>query len=105
MMSELVHTLRTSRYAVRDACVNFICPGNLLDSPLWTEGPNALFKQYTRNRGISEGQVRQTYIEQVPMKGGSTYTDVCNVVAFLVSDQVSYMTGQAINVTCGNEMR
>jgi sorbitol-6-phosphate 2-dehydrogenase len=84
--------------------VNAVCPGNLLDSPLWTEGPNALFKQYARNRGISEEQVRQIYIDQVPMKRGCTYDDVCNVVVFLASDQASYMTGQAINVTGGQEM-
>jgi len=29
---------------------------------------------------------------------------VCNLVAFLASDQSSYMTGQAINVTGGQEM-
>jgi sorbitol-6-phosphate 2-dehydrogenase len=84
--------------------VNAICPGNLLDSPLWNEGPNALFKQYARNRGISEEQVRQTYIDQVPMKRGCTYDDVCNVVVFLASDQSNYMTGQAINLTGGQEM-
>jgi sorbitol-6-phosphate 2-dehydrogenase len=85
--------------------VNAICPGNLLDSPLWNEGPNALFKQYARNRGISEEEVRQIYVNQVPMKRGCTYDDVCNVVVFLASDQASYMTGQAINVTGGQEMR
>jgi len=98
-------TAISSRYAVREAQVNVICPGNLLDSPLWTEAPNTLFKQYARNRGISEEQIRQIYIEQVPMKRGCTYTDVCNVVAFLASDQASYMAGQAINVTGRQEMR
>lgn len=85
--------------------VNCICPGNLLDSPLWTQGPNSLFKQYARNRGITEDQVRQLYVDQVPMKRGCTYDDVCNVVVFLASDQSGYMTGQAINVTGGQEMR
>lgn len=85
--------------------VNCVCPGNLLDSPLWTQGPNSLFKQYARNRGITEEEVRQLYINQVPMKRGCTYEDVCNVVVFLASDQSSYMTGQAINVTGGQEMR
>jgi sorbitol-6-phosphate 2-dehydrogenase len=94
--------LELAEYGVR---VNAICPGNLLESPLWTEGPNSLFKQYARNRGISEEQVRQFYIDQVPMKRGCSYTDVCNVVVFLASDQASYMTGQAINVTGGQEMR
>jgi sorbitol-6-phosphate 2-dehydrogenase len=85
--------------------VNAICPGNLLDSPLWNAGPNSLFKQYAKKWGISEEEVRQKYIDQVPMKRGCTYEDVCNVVAFLASDQASYMTGQAINVTGGQEMR
>ncbi len=94
--------LELAEYGVR---VNAVCPGNLLDSPLWNDGPNALFKQYARNQGITEEQVRQKYIDQVPMKRGCTYDDVCNVVAFLASDQASYMTGQAINVTGGQEMR
>ena len=94
--------LELAEYGVR---VNAVCPGNLLDSPLWTQGPNALFKQYARNQGITEEQVRQKYIDQVPMKRGCSYDDVCNVVIFLASDQASYMTGHAINVTGGQEMR
>jgi sorbitol-6-phosphate 2-dehydrogenase len=94
--------LDLAEYGVR---VNAVCPGNLLDSPLWVEGPNSLFKQYARKWGITEEEVRQKYIDQVPMKRGCTYDDVCNVVVFLASDQASYMTGQAINVTGGQEMR
>jgi len=82
--------------------VNAICPGNLLDSPLWVD---SLYKQYAQKWGITEAEVRQRYIDQVPMKRGCTYEDVCNVVVFLASDQSSYMTGQAINVTGGQEMR
>jgi sorbitol-6-phosphate 2-dehydrogenase len=91
--------LELAEYGVR---VNAICPGNLLDSPLWV---NSLYKQYAKNLGISEAAVRQKYIDQVPMKRGCTYDDVCNVLVFLASDQSSYMTGQAINVTGGQEMR
>ncbi len=81
---------------------NAICPGNLLDSPLWV---NSLYKQYAKKWGITEEQVRQRYIDQVPMKRGCTYEDVANVLVFLASDQSSYMTGQAINVTGGQEMK
>jgi len=89
-------------YGVR---VNAVCPGNLLDSPLWNDGPNSLFKQYARKWDITEEEVRKKYIDQVPLKRGCTYDDVANVVVFLASDQSSYMTGQAINVTGGQEMR
>jgi sorbitol-6-phosphate 2-dehydrogenase len=82
--------------------VNSICPGNLLDSPLWT---NSLYAQYAKKWEITEEEVRQKYIDQVPMKRGCTYEDVTNVLVFLASDQASYMTGQAINVTGGQEMR
>jgi sorbitol-6-phosphate 2-dehydrogenase len=91
--------LEVADYGVR---VNAVCPGNLLDSPLWVD---SLFKQYAKNQGITEEQVRQKYIDQVPMKRGCTYEDVSNVVVFLASEQSSYMTGQAINVTGGQEMR
>ncbi len=81
--------------------VNSICPGNLLDSPLWVD---SLYEQYAKRWGISKEEVRQKYLDQVPMKRGCTYDDVANVMAFLASDESSYMTGQAINVTGGQEM-
>lgn len=91
--------LELAEYGVR---VNAVCPGNLLDSPLWQE---SLYSQYAQRLGISEAEVRERYVAQVPMKRGCTYQDVTNVVVFLASDQSSYMTGQAINVTGGQEMR
>jgi sorbitol-6-phosphate 2-dehydrogenase len=90
--------LELAEYNVR---ANTICPGNLLDSPLWV---NSLYAQYAEKWGITEEEVRQKYIDAVPMKRGCTYEDVCNVLVFLASDKSSYMTGQAINVTGGQEM-
>ncbi len=81
--------------------VNSICPGNLLDSPLWVD---SLYAQYAKRWGITEEEVRKRYLEQVPMGRGCTYQDVANVMVFLASDESSYMTGQAINVTGGQEM-
>jgi len=88
-------------FAEKNIRVNAICPGNLLNSPLWV---NSLFKQYAANQGITEEEVRQKYINQVPMKRPCEYRDVTNVVVFLASEDSSYMTGQAINVTGGQEM-
>ena len=90
--------LELAEHGVR---VNAVCPGNLLDSPLWMD---SLYAQYAKKWRISEEEVRQKYVDQVPMKRGCTYEDVTNVVVFLASEQSSYMTGQAINVTGGQEM-
>lgn len=89
-------------FAEHGVRVNAVCPGNLLNSPLWV---NSLFKQYAKNQGISEEAVRQKYIDQVPMKRPCEYRDVTNVVVFLAGEASGYMTGQAINVTGGQEMR
>jgi sorbitol-6-phosphate 2-dehydrogenase len=86
-------------YGIR---VNAVCPGNLLDSPLWKD---SLYDQYAKKWGITKEEVRRKYTEQVPLGRGCSYDDVCNIVVFLASDKSSYMTGQAINVTGGQEMR
>jgi sorbitol-6-phosphate 2-dehydrogenase len=91
--------LELAPYGIR---VNAVCPGNLLDSPLWQE---SLYEQYAKKWGISKEEVRRKYLEQVPLGRGCEYDDVANVVVFLASQKASYMTGQAINVTGGQEMR
>jgi sorbitol-6-phosphate 2-dehydrogenase len=86
-------------YGIR---INAVCPGNLLDSPLWVD---SLYEQYSQKWGISKDEVRKKYEAQVPLGRGCTYEDVANVVTFLATDESGYMTGQAINVTGGQEMR
>jgi sorbitol-6-phosphate 2-dehydrogenase len=87
---------------------NAICPGNLLDSPLWTHPDKGLFVQYLRAGKVPGAKsvegVRRAYVNQVPMKRGCSYDDVCNAVVFLASEQSSYITGIALSVTGGQEM-
>lgn len=90
--------LELAPYGIR---VNAVCPGNLLDSPLWQDN---LYAAYAKRWGITVEEVRAKYESQVPLGRGCTYDDVTNVVVFLASDQASYMTGQAINVTGGQVM-
>jgi sorbitol-6-phosphate 2-dehydrogenase len=81
--------------------VNAVCPGNLLDSPLWV---NSLYRQYSEKLGIPEAEVRKLYEDKVPMKRGCTFDNVADLVLFLSSDRADYITGQAINVTGGQVM-
>jgi sorbitol-6-phosphate 2-dehydrogenase len=89
--------------------VNAVCPGNLLESPLWTDPARGLFMQYLQAGKVPGARtvedVRAHYVNQVPLRRGCSYDDVANAVVFLASPQSSYMTGQAINVTGGQEMR
>lgn len=89
--------------------VNAVCPGNLLESPLWTDPERGLFVQYLNAGKVPGAQslddVKAHYINQVPLRRGCAYEDIGNVVVFLASDWSNYMTGQAINVTGGQEMR
>ena len=96
-----------SEMCIRDSAphgvrVNAVCPGNLLDGTLWQD---SLFEQYGKTQGLTKEQVRARYESQVPLGRGCTYEDVTGVVVFLCSEDAAYMTGQAINVTGGQEMR
>lgn len=91
--------LEMAPYGVR---VNAVCPGNLLEGTLWQD---SLFEQYARTQGLTVEEVKRKYLDQVPLGRSCEYDDVTNVVAFLASDEASYMTGQALNVTGGQEMR
>ncbi|MFQ3611956.1 MAG: sorbitol-6-phosphate dehydrogenase [Fimbriimonadales bacterium] len=82
-------------YGIR---VNAICPGNLLDSPMWQ---GTLFEQYARKWGLSEEAIRKYYEAQVPLGRGCTYKDVADLAVFLASDEASYITGEAYRVAGG----
>ena len=88
---------------------NAVCPGNFLSGTLWMDPEKGLFKQYLEAGKVpgakSIEDVKQHYVNQVPLRRGCEYEDVENVVVFLASDLSSYMTGQAVNVTGGQEMR
>ncbi|MBN1919137.1 MAG: sorbitol-6-phosphate dehydrogenase [Verrucomicrobia bacterium] len=81
--------------------VNAVCPGNLLDSPLWVD---SLYEQYAAKWGVSKEEVRARYIEKVPLGRGGEYGDVTAAVLFLAGDEAGYVTGQALNVDGGQVM-
>lgn len=51
-------------------------------------------------RAVPE-KIRQRIIERIPMGRIGQPEDVANLVAFLASDEASYITGEVIGVTGG----
>ncbi|MEN6546282.1 MAG: sorbitol-6-phosphate dehydrogenase [Armatimonadia bacterium] len=90
--------LELAPYKIR---VNALCPGNLLDSPLWVD---SLYEQYAKRWNMTVEQVRQKYLDQVPLHRGCAYEDVANAMVFMCLDASSYITGQALNVDGGQTM-
>jgi len=86
--------------------VNAICPGNLLDGPLWSDPDKGLFKQYLDAGKVPGAKtmddVRRHYEEQVPLGRGCQVEDVVRAAVYLVEQQ--YETGQALPVTGGQIM-
>lgn len=80
--------------------INCICPGNALDTPLWKD----LAVQYAKKYDETPEQVLERYRKRVPLGRGCDVKDIANLAAFLASDESSYMTGQALNLTGGEIM-
>ena len=87
--------------------VNAVCPGNLLDGPLWNDPDRGLFRQYL-DAGKVQGaktveDVRAHYESKVPLGRGCQAIDVARAVKYVIEQQ--YETGQAIPVTGGQVMK
>jgi NAD(P)-dependent dehydrogenase (short-subunit alcohol dehydrogenase family)/rhamnose utilization protein RhaD (predicted bifunctional aldolase and dehydrogenase) len=95
--------LELAPYGVK---VNAICPGNLLDGPLWSDPEKGLFKQYLDAGKVpgakNVGDVRKFYEAKVPLGRGCLETDVAKAIFYIVEQE--YETGQAVPVTGGQVM-
>lgn len=80
--------------------VNAVCPG-----PINTDRMSYWERDQAAERGISQeefrGQIVQAGAQASPLGRIAEPQDVANVVAFLASDEASFVTGQAYNVNGG----
>lgn len=78
--------------------VNAICPG-IIETDMWAYND----KVWGNMLGNYEpGELMKSWVEdKIPMKRAGTGGDVAGLVAFLASEDATYITGQTINVDGG----
>lgn len=88
--------LELARYRIN---VNAVCPGYIV-----TDMHKLEISSWAKLQGRTEEDVRREALASIPWGRFGTPEDVAKVVVFLASSDSEYMTGQAINVTGGNEI-
>ena len=90
---------RSFAYALasRPVRVNAILPG-IVDTPM----QEAVLQTVAPMRGTSRDELSAIRNKAVPLGRGSSPDECANLIWFLLSDEASYMTGQAINFTGGH---
>jgi NAD(P)-dependent dehydrogenase (short-subunit alcohol dehydrogenase family) len=82
--------------------VNAICPGTI-DTPL-LDLPGGLMEAYAKRFGMDKERYRSRITRTIPVGRFGQPHDVAAAVGWLVSDDASFVTGEALNVTGGQEM-
>lgn len=83
-------------YAARGIRVNAVCPG-LIDTPM----NDVVIGGIAPLRDLAPEDYARARLAAVPLGRLAEPREVAEVIAFLLSDAASYMTGQSVNVTGG----
>ena len=86
-------------YAQAGIRVNALCPG-VVFTPLW----ESMVEDYARKRDLKPEEVRPYMESKIPLGRLGTVEDVAKAAVFMVSDDASYLTGQALNISGGSVM-
>jgi NAD(P)-dependent dehydrogenase (short-subunit alcohol dehydrogenase family) len=82
--------------------VNAVCPGTIDTPMLDLEG--GLMDVYSRRFNMEKDQYRRRVTRTIPAGRFGRPEDIAACVSWLASDDASFVTGEAVNVTGGQEM-
>lgn len=77
--------------------VNAICPG-IIKTDMWDYNDRVWGKMLG---DFGPGELMESWVQNIPMKRAGEAKDVAGLVAFLASEDATYITGQTINVDGG----
>jgi meso-butanediol dehydrogenase/(S,S)-butanediol dehydrogenase/diacetyl reductase len=77
--------------------VNAICPG-VVRTPLWDDPAAGILRDLDGEKGW------QAFVDGIPLGRPQTVEDIGNACAYLASDLAANITGEALNVSGGQQM-
>jgi meso-butanediol dehydrogenase/(S,S)-butanediol dehydrogenase/diacetyl reductase len=86
-------------YGSAGITVNAVCPNHVTTG--LGSAQNAYFSAF---KGMTESAYLEEMAARIPLRRIGLASDTAAVCAFLASDEASFITGEAINVSGGEEM-
>jgi NAD(P)-dependent dehydrogenase (short-subunit alcohol dehydrogenase family) len=83
-------------WAPRGVRVNAVCPG-VVETPM----NRVVLDGIARSRGVTVESIERARRDAIPLGRTASADEVARVIAFLLSADAGYMTGQAVNVSGG----
>jgi NAD(P)-dependent dehydrogenase (short-subunit alcohol dehydrogenase family) len=99
--SAILSMTRSFAYAFgpKNVRVNAICPG-IVDTPM----QDKVLERLAEIRGISVEEISTKRLASVPLGRTSSPSEIAGLISFLISDEGSYFTGQALSQDGGITM-
>ena len=82
--------------------VNAVCPGTI-DTPLLSV-KGGVYDTFSSAAGYSTEDYQRRVIKHIPMRRLGQPDDIASAVSYLVSPDASFVTGESLNVTGGEEV-
>jgi NAD(P)-dependent dehydrogenase (short-subunit alcohol dehydrogenase family) len=82
--------------------VNAVCPGTI-DTPLLAV-KGGVYERFSAQANRTPEEYRARVERQIPLRRLGEPDEVASAVEFLLSDRASFITGESLNVTGGQEM-
>jgi len=80
-----------------DVTVNAVCPG-VVRTPLWDDPATGILRQLGGEKGW------QAFVDGIPLGRPQSAEDIGHACAYLASDLAANITGEALNVSGGQQM-